>query len=419
MRHAMRRSSSDRLRFFEISPPPAAPRPRRRRRGRRLRAWCAGLLLVPVVAFAIGSLIAVLEGRTIVPVFPRDLALRALAVARQAESERWAPEVLARAEASYDAAALEQVRQASLLLPFQNFHQVAAAYDSSAALAQAAQRLALERRARALAVADSAMNEAAEELAVADEVARGMLMPRLAHMRLQDAHLALEEARVLHAAREYTVAESLAQVSLAHAEEAWHLALPVASRFTDKALIATWRTWINETIAWSRTHGQPAIVIYKEKNLLALYDNGREVRTYRADMGRNNLQPKIRANDYATPEGRYAITRKKDVGNSRYHRALLLDYPNEQDRERFARAKRRGELPASASIGAMIEIHGEGGKGVNWTRGCIALSNTDMDDLFRRAGIGTPVAIVGGDGSNGAYSDIVRRLSTPDAEQRP
>jgi lipoprotein-anchoring transpeptidase ErfK/SrfK len=418
MRHAMRRSPSERLRLLDIGPPPVTPRPRRRRR-RWLRAWFIVLVCLPVLAFALGSLLAVLEGRTILPVFQRNLALNALATARQAETERWAPDVLARAEASYQSATREQIHQASLMLPFQNFHRVAAAYDSVAAQAQAAQRLALARRAQAMAQADSAMSDATAELEIADDVARGMLLPRLAHMRLQDAHLALEEARVLRTEQEFAVAESLAQVSLVRAEEAWRLALPVASRFTDQAQLATWRSWINDTIAWSRSQGQPAIIVYKEKNLLALYDKGREVRTCRADMGRNNLQPKIRANDTATPEGRYKITKKKDVGSSRYHRALLLDYPNAQDRERFARAKRRGELPASATIGAMIEIHGEGGKGINWTRGCVAISNSDMNDLFRRVTIGTPVVIVGGDGSNGAYSDIVRRLSNQNAEQRP
>jgi len=415
----MSRSPNNRLRLLEVGSPPPSWKPRRRRR-RRLLAWCLALFVfIPAAAFGVGSLVAVLQGRTIMPVFQRDLALNALATARRAETERWASAELARAETSYEAAVREQAQQAALLLPFQNFHRVAAAYDSAAALAQRAQQLALDRRARAMAATDSTLSMAAAELETADDVARGMMMPRLARMRLQDAHLALEEARVLRAAQEFAPAESLAQVSLLRAQEAWRLALPVASRFTDQALIATWRAWVKDTIAWSRSHGQPAIIIYKEKNLLALYDQGSEVRTYRADMGRNNLHPKLRANDHATPEGHYKITQKKDVGRSRYHRALLLDYPNEQDRERFARAKRRGELPAGATIGALIEIHGEGGKGLNWTRGCVALANADMDDLFRRVGVGTPVVIVGGDGANGSYSDIVRKLNNQKTEERP
>jgi murein L,D-transpeptidase YafK len=134
------------------------------------------------------------------------------------------------------------------------------------------------------------------------------------------------------------------------------------------------------------------------------------VRTYDAEIGSNALELKQRQGDRATPEGRYRVVKKKDRGESRYHRALLLDYPNAADRERFAAAKRRGEIPRGAGIGGLIEIHGEGGRGQNWTEGCVALSNRDMDDLFRRVGTGTRVTIVGGDGRDGAFSDLLARV---------
>ncbi|HSD26878.1 MAG TPA: L,D-transpeptidase, partial [Vicinamibacteria bacterium] len=57
-----------------------------------------------------------------------------------------------------------------------------------------------------------------------------------------------------------------------------------------------------------------------------------------------------------------------------------------------------------------IEIHGEGGRGQNWTEGCVALSNPDIDDLYGRVGVGTRVTIVGGDGSDGAFSDLLARV---------
>ena len=52
-------------------------------------------------------------------------------------------------------------------------------------------------------------------------------------------------------------------------------------------------------------------------------------------------------------------------------------------------------MPASATIGSMIEIHGNGGKGVDWTDGCIALTDSDMDKVFGIAKVGTTVTIVG------------------------
>jgi L,D-peptidoglycan transpeptidase YkuD (ErfK/YbiS/YcfS/YnhG family) len=52
-------------------------------------------------------------------------------------------------------------------------------------------------------------------------------------------------------------------------------------------------------------------------------------------------------------------------------------------------------VPANAGIGSLIEIHGEGGQGRDWTDGCVALSNSDMDRVFSHARVGTPVTIVG------------------------
>jgi lipoprotein-anchoring transpeptidase ErfK/SrfK len=56
---------------------------------------------------------------------------------------------------------------------------------------------------------------------------------------------------------------------------------------------------------------------------------------------------------------------------------------------------KRGELHLRARIGGLIEIHGEGGQGRDWTNGCVALSNRDMDEVFALARVGTRVTIVG------------------------
>ena len=113
------------------------------------------------------------------------------------------------------------------------------------------------------------------------------------------------------------------------------------------------------------------------------------------DLGFNWIADKSRAGDGATPEGRYRIVSRTTA--SAYYRALLLDYPNADDRAEFARARRSGDVPRSAGIGGLIEIHGEGGRGRDWTKGCVALANPDMADLFARVSVGTPVTIVGSD----------------------
>jgi murein L,D-transpeptidase YafK len=116
---------------------------------------------------------------------------------------------------------------------------------------------------------------------------------------------------------------------------------------------------------------------------------------FEAELGANGLRQKEHAGDRATPEGLYRVVRMKEGKATKYYKALLVDYPNDSDRARFAAMKRQGRIPRRAGIGGMIEIHGEGGQGNDWTDGCVALTNKNMDTLFARVTLGTPVAIVG------------------------
>jgi murein L,D-transpeptidase YafK len=186
-------------------------------------------------------------------------------------------------------------------------------------------------------------------------------------------------------------------------------ALAAAERYRSQEQVATWRRWIEEARRASRK--ELVILVLKEKNLLLLLSRGEPVKRYDAEVGANALGVKRSQGDRATPEGRYRVVKKKDLGQSVYHRALLLDYPNAEDRKRFAAAKKRGEIPRASAIGGLIEIHGDGGRGQNWTDGCVALRNPDMDELFARVPLGTRVTIVGGDGSDGAFSSLLARVA--------
>ena len=68
---------------------------------------------------------------------------------------------------------------------------------------------------------------------------------------------------------------------------------------------------------------------------------------------------------------------------------------------------RAGYLPRGMPLGGLIEIHGEGGRGKDWTNGCVALVNEEMDDLFSKVDVGTPVTIVGADGNGGTFTKLV------------
>jgi len=166
------------------------------------------------------------------------------------------------------------------------------------------------------------------------------------------------------------------------------------------ANLSQWRTWARETIAWSASTGGVAIVVDKVGRSCKVYRSGRLSAEYPVELGANWIGDKQSRGDKATPEGRYHVRKKKGPGNTKYHRALEIDYPNEADLKWFREAKRRGQISAGARIGGVIEIHGEGGRGENWTEGCVALRNDHMDRVFEVAGVGTPVTIVGALDSN-------------------
>ncbi len=102
-----------------------------------------------------------------------------------------------------------------------------------------------------------------------------------------------------------------------------------------------------------------------------------------------------RPGNKATPEGLYRITKKFEGSKTKYYKALLLNYPNDEDKARFKDEIARGSLPLDATIGGLIEIHGSGGKGIDWTEGCVALTDKEMDLIFKITKVGTPVTIVG------------------------
>jgi hypothetical protein len=175
------------------------------------------------------------------------------------------------------------------------------------------------------------------------------------------------------------------------------------ARMADPALRRRWQEWADATLAESREgregqggqEGTTAVIVDKLARRCFLLEKGRVVRAFTAELGRNGLADKLYAGDAATPEGRYRIVQKKEGEETGYHRALELDYPTDADRRDFAAAQGRGRVPAGRGIGGAIEIHGHGGRGTDWTNGCIALPDAEMDRLFAAVDVGTPVTIVG------------------------
>lgn len=370
----------------------------------RWRLFGAGVATA-AAALAIGCAWPIASGRTDPPLFDKLNTRSALNDARRAGAARWAPDTMREAEAATKAAfavyRLEEVK----FLPFRDFRGVRSAIDTAQTKLERALADGNRQRLEAKARADDALAEAERDTARSSGVADAMHLAAYNRTLLQKSKIALAEARSICARGDFVECASRAREAGLGSRTVSGNAAEAAARYADASLVARWTRMVRETAAWSRATGDTAIVVLKENHRLDLYDGGRVIRSYTADMGYRSVSDKLRSGDAATPEGRYRVTAKKPGSN--YYKALALNYPNDEDRAEFEQLRRQGRIPRGSSLGGLIEIHGDGGRGKDWTKGCVALANHDMDDLFRRADVGTPVTIVGGDGQ-GVFARLVR-----------
>jgi murein L,D-transpeptidase YafK len=135
------------------------------------------------------------------------------------------------------------------------------------------------------------------------------------------------------------------------------------------------------------------IIVHKHARTLALMHAGRVIKTYKIALGSEPVGPKARQGDHRTPEGTYVIDNRN--ANSKFHRSLHISYPNAADRER---ARKLGISP-----GGDIFIHGlPNGYGFvgaahrarDWTDGCIAVTDQEIEEIWRAVDNGTPVEIL-------------------------
>jgi murein L,D-transpeptidase YafK len=134
------------------------------------------------------------------------------------------------------------------------------------------------------------------------------------------------------------------------------------------------------------------IVVMKSKRTMTLENDGHVVKTYKVALGGQPLGAKDRQGDHKTPEGEYFVDAK--IAKSRFYFALNISYPSATDR---ARARKLGVSP-----GGDVEIHGLGKKygwiGArhrlsDWTDGCIAVTNEEIEEVFGMVPVGTRIEI--------------------------
>ena len=146
------------------------------------------------------------------------------------------------------------------------------------------------------------------------------------------------------------------------------------------------------------------IVVWKAEYKLGFYNKGKlgvvseggEPACFDVALGGAPEGPKLQQGDQKTPEGWYWVSWKIPLGSTSYYKALYVNYPNASDaakglasglidqrmHDRIVSAAGKHSTVTDSALGALIEIHGSGSQPPNWTLGCIALDNPNMDYLY-------------------------------------
>lgn len=135
------------------------------------------------------------------------------------------------------------------------------------------------------------------------------------------------------------------------------------------------------------------VIIEKASRKLHLIKDGESFRTFDIALGIRPVGDKVVEGDFRTPEGRYLLDRRNP--NSDYFLSIRISYPNAED---IRQARLRGKPPGGA-----IMIHGQPNtptrseeyyRTQDWTNGCIAVSNSDMIDIWLMTADNTPIEIL-------------------------
>jgi murein L,D-transpeptidase YafK len=135
------------------------------------------------------------------------------------------------------------------------------------------------------------------------------------------------------------------------------------------------------------------IVVFKSRRIMELRRHGQVVSRYRIALGRNPKGHKLYQGDNRTPEGKYRIDMRN--ANSQFYKSIRISYPDNTDSD--------VALTVGVHPGDWIMIHGlKNGRTAkelghphrDWTNGCIALTNQEMDELWYTIDLGTPITIL-------------------------
>ena len=274
---------------------------------------------------------------------------------------------------------------------FRNYDKVREQFRQVLEEGNSLKNLVEARKAQAAGEIRSLKNSLYERYRIFDSFSLELTMRNFSRQHLAQADVMFKEVDRLLEQGKYDQAREKLKAVESLLNQAENILRRQLERYMDPAQVAAWKKMAERAVKRSEETNSLLILVSKLERRLTVYKDGKPIKTYEVGLGFNGLADKLHAGDDATPEGEYKVIRK--IGSSKYARALLINYPNEEDVKKFNEAKKRGIITERTKIGGLIEIHGGGKDGL--TQGCVALDDDEMEELFRMIPVGTPVVIVG------------------------
>jgi hypothetical protein len=348
------------------------------------------LVLALLIPFAIWLLVRLTP---LPPEEDMDIARGTLSKARQDKADTYSRRLYTEAKVAYDSAMNNWKRENRKFIFFRNYGKVGTyARISAKKASQATESSQTNSSTLKVNLKDKieSVNKTASNI---EKLFNRYPMPSEIRIRISKGNLLLKEGEEAYRKGQYLLANT-------KINEAEYLLTGVYDNTTSELRdyfrsFSTWKQWIQAAIIESKANRCYSIIVDKFSRKCYVYLSGQKKYEFDTELGRNWVGNKRRMGDKATPEGVYKIVNKFQGGQTEYYKSLSLDYPNARDKERFKSEISKGTIPAWSKIGGGIEIHGGGGKGVDWTEGCIALTDSEIDLVFSIAKVGTPVTIVG------------------------
>jgi lipoprotein-anchoring transpeptidase ErfK/SrfK len=357
--------------------------------GMRLRKWLRwGMVLLLAAVLVLGALVTAKSLKT-PPVDTLANAYNALRDAKAARADLYAVELLTKATQMLRHGEVALANENARFLPFGSYRVADSLLQEAVIAANGAEQAAKNRKR----VEDESSQQAVATLKTRLSTWRDSLSRSLVLLECERLWSKASASTDLAAAlmKSNHPQEAMRQVTVANQQLD-----RIKTRYEQyqqecRSKTERWHGWVREALNRSSQSKSTEVVVDKEAHRLFVVSGGKVVESYPCELGFNSAFQKMVHGDGATPEGQYHITEVRQ--HSKYYKALMLNYPNEADKVRYRDNIRRG-LISNKSIGNLIEIHGDGGRGKDWTEGCVALENRDIDRLMKHVRKGTPVTIV-------------------------